>query len=346
MDKVFAFDITLNWDLVKMMSHLDRFDAAWTSLERREGQNLKQLKTVATIRSVGASTRIEGSKLNDSEVDALLNSLDTHDLAERDQQEVAGYYEVMELIGTSHQDIAITESAIKDLHQRLLKYSSKDVWHRGGYKQHSNRVQAEFADGRKQIIFETTPPGFATDDAMKLLLAWYHQDSATHPLVKCAVFTYEFLSIHPFQDGNGRLSRLLSMLLLLKHGYAWIEYISFEHEIENRKMEYYTVLRKTQANRPGEDITSWVVFFFSTLIHIQKQLLQKLELTGTEANLSPKEKSILLMVREHPGIKSGDIASRLTMPNPTVKRLLANLVASNQLEKEGVGRGTSYSVTG
>ena len=344
MDKLFNFNINLNWNLVSFMSQLDRFDASWTAVERKEGPKLKQLKTIATIRSVGASTRIEGSRLNDDEVDALLQALDMHALTERDQQEVAGYFEVMDLIGTSYKDIAISESAIKDLHQRLLKHSSKDVWHRGEYKQHSNRVQAEFADGRKQLIFETTSPGFQTIDAMQSLIAWYQEDTSTHPLVKCAVFTYEFLSIHPFQDGNGRLSRLLSMLLLLKQGYSWIEYISFEHEIEIRKMEYYNTLRRTQAQRPDEEITQWVVFFFEALLHIQQLLLQKLQQDGVESELSPKERTVLLMIREHSGIKSGELASKLLIPNPTIKRLLSNLVQQNLIEKEGVGRGTSYRV--
>lgn len=328
------------------MSRLDRFDASWSALERKEGAKLRQLKTIATIRSVGASTRIEGSNLDDNEVDVLLQSLETHGLAERDQQEVAGYYEVMELIGSSYKGIDVTESAIKDLHQLLLKHSSKDVWHRGAYKQHSNRVQAEFADGRKQVIFETTPPGFQTVDAMQSLIAWYQQDATTHPLVKTAVFTYEFLSIHPFQDGNGRLSRLLSMLLMLKQGYSWIEYISFEHEIENRKMEYYNTLRRTQAKRPDEDISQWVVFFFSALLHIQELLLQKLQQEGVESGLSPKERTVLLMIREHSGITSGGLAAKLSIPNPTIKRLLSTLVKQNLIEKEGVGRGTSYRIMG
>ena len=344
MDKAYNFKINLNWDLVSLMSQLDRFDASWSALERKEGPRLRQLKTIATIRSVGASTRIEGSRLNDEEVDALLQALETHGLADRDQQEVAGYFEVMELIGSSYRDIAVTENAIKELHQRLLKYCSKDVWHRGGYKQHSNRVQAEFADGRKQVIFETTPPGYPTEDAMQSLIAWYQQDTSTHPLVKIAVFTYEFLSIHPFQDGNGRLSRLLSMVLMLKQGYSWIEYISFEHEIENRKMEYYNTLRRTQAQRPDEDITQWVVFFFAALLHIQQMLLLKLQQDGVESGLTPKERTELLMVREYSGIKSGALAAKLSIPNPTIKRLLSTLVKQNLIEKEGVGRGTSYRV--
>lgn len=181
---------------------------------------------------------------------------------------------------------------------------------------------------------------------MRALIHWYRVDNETHPLVKCAIFIYAFLSIHPFQDGNGRLSRLLSMLLLLKHGYHWIEYISFEHEIENRKDEYYRVLRQCQAPRPEKDVTSWVSFFFDVLVHIQQMLLTKLEMEGIEADASPKEKSILLCIGNQPGITSGQISLKLNMPNPTVKRILAELVKKGLLDKQGVGRGTSYRVNG
>lgn len=156
-----------------------------------------------------------------------------------------------------------------------MKHSKKDQWHKGNYKQHSNAVEANLPDGTKQIVFQTTEAGFPTEDAMRNLIDWYVNDKTTHPLVKCALFTYEFLSIHPFQDGNGRLSRLISSLLLLKNGYNWIQYVSFEHEVENRKPEYYRVLRSCQSQRPNENVSDWGNFFFDALKNIQEQLMQK-----------------------------------------------------------------------
>ena len=222
-NKVHTFNLKIDWDLINLISQIDRFDASWTTIEKKEGQSLKQLKSFATIRSVGASTRIEGSKLSDKEVEVLLNNLDICKIKDRDSQEVIGYFDALDLITESYFDITIAENSIKSLHNLLLKYSEKDVWHKGDYKQHSNAIEATLPDGSKQIIFKTTEPGFPTQDAMRQLISWYHKDTKTHPLVKCALFTYEFLSIHPFQDGNGRLSRLLSTLLLLKNGYKWIQ---------------------------------------------------------------------------------------------------------------------------
>jgi len=343
-DKVYIFKLNLDWDLLKNVSKIDRFDASWSSIEKREGQSLKQLKNIATVRSVGASTRIEGSKMSNEEVKVLLDNLEITKIEERDAQEVVGYFEALELISENYNEIEITESNIKNLHNLLLKYSDKDQWHKGNYKQHSNAVEVILPNGTKQIIFQTTNAGFETEDAMRNLIKWYNSDMEIHPLIKSAIFSYEFVSIHPFQDGNGRLSRLLAILLLLKNGYKWIQYVSFEHEIESRKNEYYLKLRQCQAQRPNEDITEWINFFFSTLLNIQEQLMHKLEVTGVKTKLSPREKSILTYIESNPGSKSGEIAKKLQIPNPTVKRLLTKLLNENLIEKYGIGAGTNYSI--
>lgn len=342
---IYNHRINLNWTLISSLSQIDRFDATWTSIEKREQKGLKELKSIATIRSVGASTRIEGSKMSDDEVDALLKNLDIQKLVDRDAQEVAGYFEAMDLIAESFENIRISEGDIKNLHNLLLKYSIKDEWHKGIYKQHSNAVEAKYPDGTSQIIFETTSPGIDTELAMKNLVEWYENENAVHPLIKCAVFAYEFLSIHPFQDGNGRMSRLLSSLLLLKNGYKWIQYVSFEHEIENRKSEYYRVLRSCQSQRPDENISEWVNFFFDALRKIQEQLMQKLNIQKSgEPKLKPREKLIAGFIQNHPGCKSGDIIKGLGMSRMIVIRLLSALIEKNIIERHGTGPGTQYSI--
>ena len=341
---VYNFKFDLDWKLIGIISQIDRFDASWTSIERKEGQSLKQLKSIATVRSVGASTRIEGSKMSDEEVNILLKEIDISKLEDRDSQEVVGYFEAFDIISESFTSIEITENSLKNLHNILMKYSKKDEWHKGNYKQHSNAVEAKYPDGTKQIIFQTTEAGFPTEDAMRNLIDWFSNDEITHPLVKCGLFTYEFLSIHPFQDGNGRLSRLISTLLLLKHGYNWIQYVSFEHEIENRKLEYYRVLRSCQSQRPSENVSEWGNFFFDALKNIQEQLMLKLNQSGVEMQLSPREKSIITFIGNNAGCKSGDIASKLGIPSPTVKRILPELIEKNLIEKHGIGPGTNYSI--
>ncbi len=341
---VYTFKTNLDWQLISLISQIDRFDASWTSIERREKQNLKQLKSIATVRSVGASTRIEGSKLTDEEVDVLLKNIDVTKLEDRDSQEVVGYFEALDLISESYDDIQISAGDIKNLHNVLMRYSTKDEWHKGDYKQHSNAVEARYPDGTSQIIFQTTEPGYATENAMNNLIEWYNNEKAIHPLVRCSIFTYEFLTIHPFQDGNGRLSRLLSALLLLKNGYKWIQYISFEHEIESRKLEYYKVLRNCQAQRPNENISDWVKFFFDALKNIQEQLMQKLQIHKTEEQLLPREKLAVNFIQNHPGCKSGEIVKGIGISRMIVIRLLSVLIEKNIVEKHGSGSGTQYTI--
>jgi Fic family protein len=342
-NNVFNFKIDIDWKLINIISQIDRFDASWTTIEKKEGQSLKQLKSIATVRSVGASTRIEGSKMSDEEVTVLLEKIDIAKLEDRDSQEVVGYFKTFDIISESYKDIEISGNSLKNLHNILMKHNKKDDWHKGKYKQHSNAVEANFSDGTKQIVFKTTEAGLATENAMENLINWYNSDSITHPLVKCSLFTYEFLSIHPFQDGNGRLSRLISSLLLLKNGYNWIQYVSFEHEIENRKPEYYRVLMSCQSQRPDENVSEWGNFFFDALKNIQGQLMQKLEQSGVEIKLSPREKSILTFIGNNAGCKSGEIAKKLGIPSPTIKRILPDLIEKNLIEKYGNGASTNYS---
>lgn len=342
--EVYSFKLSIDWKLINFISQIDRFDASWTAIERREGQSLKELKNIATVRSVGASNRIEGNRMSDEEVNVLLQKIDITKLNDRDSQEVVGYFEVLDLISESYENINLTESHIKSLHNSLLRYSDKDQWHKGNYKAHSNAVEASFPDGTREIIFQTTEAGFATEDAIRALLNWYNSETEVHPLIKIASFVYDFLSIHPFQDGNGRLSRLVSTLLLLKNGYKWIQYVSFEHEIENRKNEYYQVLRSCQAKRPHEDITVWIQFFLSCISNIQSKLLVKLNTTGVEAQISPKEKSIFIIIQNRPNIQSGEISEKLAIPLPTVKRVLSELVNKGLIEKQGSGRNVSYTI--
>jgi len=341
---VYNFSLDIDWKMINLISQIDRFDANWKAIERKEGQNLKELKSIATVRSVGASNRIEGNKMSDQEVDVLLQKIDISKLTDRDSQEVVGYFEVMDLISESYENISITENHIKSLHNSLMRYSTKDEWHKGKYKVHSNAVEASFPDGTQQIIFQTTEAGFATEDAIRQLINWYHSETEVHALIKVASFVYDFLSVHPFQDGNGRLSRLISTLLLLQHGYKWIQYVSFEHEIENRKNEYYQVLRSCQAQRPNENVTEWIKFFLNCLANIQSQLLTKLQKSGLEAQLSPKEKLIYTIIQNRPNIQSGEIAEKLAIPAPTVKRILSELLKKGLIDKQGNGRNVSYTI--
>lgn len=345
MARINTVNLDLSFELINKLSAIDRFSGEWSNIERREGiHTLKQLKSIATVQSVGASTRIEGSKLTNDEIQVLLfENLKIDKLEERDQQEVVGYFQALDTISESFTDIRVTEGDVKNLHKILMKHSEKDEWHRGEYKQHPNSVEAHYPDGRTVTIFNTTMPGQDTEDAMRALFEWYQNDKSTPAIIKVAVFVYEFLSIHPFQDGNGRLSRLLGTLLLLKQDYPWILFVSFEHEIENRKTDYYKVLMDCQQNRPGENVDTWLDFFLSCLSSIQDKLTQKLQTQQSQNALNPREKKIVQFIEAYPGVKSGEIASKLNIPLPSVKRILSEMIAERIISKNGTGTGTNYT---
>jgi len=339
-DKVYSFSLELNWSHLEMLRQIGEFELTWSNYVKREHSSLIQLKTLATIQSIGSSTRIEGSQLSDKQVKTLLEKIEINQIEDRDSQEVVGYYNVLDIITASPIELSVTESTIKNLHNVLLKLSDKDDWHKGQYKKHSNAVQATFPDGSTQIIFKTTKPGYATEDAMKTLVKWLKLKDSINPIIKTAAFVYEFLSIHPFQDGNGRLSRLLTTLLLLQNGYTWIEYVSFEHEIEKRKKQYYKALRNCQAKRPNEDISEWVEFFLISLKNLIMKLNKKLDLS--KSDLTPKQKSVYIYICNNPEAKMNRIIDGTEIPRATLKRIINVLIERELIEKNGKGAGTYY----
>lgn len=146
---VYNFKLDIDCKLINLIIEIDRFDAKWTAIERKEGQSLKELKSIDTVRSVGASNRIEGNRMSDEEVEVLLQKIDITKLTDRDSQEVVGYFEVLDLVSESYENISITESHINSLHNSMMKYSAKDEWHKGNYKVHSNAIEASFPDGTR-----------------------------------------------------------------------------------------------------------------------------------------------------------------------------------------------------
>ncbi|WP_212002612.1 Fic family protein [Chitinophaga sp. HK235] len=216
-----------------------------------------------------ACLRATGAKLTDQQVEKLLGNLAIKQFTSRDEEEVAGYADVMNLIFENYIYIPLTEGYIQQLHRELLKHSSKDNWHRGNYKKSPNHVEAFDQDGKSLgIVFETASP-FDTQLRMQELVSWTVNAIETkvlHPLLIICIFIVVFLAIHPFQDGNGRLSRILTTVLLLRAGYAYVPYSSLEAVIEQSKEGYYLALRRTQGSLKTEnpDWMPWILFFYAS----------------------------------------------------------------------------------
>ena len=342
--------IQITPELLILMSEVDEFKGAWRALGTLAPERLNALRRVATIESIGSSTRIEGSKLTDREVGQLLSRLEIRKFDSRDEQEVAGYAETMETVFLSFADIPVTENHLKQLHRDLLRYSHKDERHRGEYKKLSNNVVAFDAKGKMVgVVFATATP-FDTPRRMSELVTWLkdaRELGRLHPLLVVAVFIVIFLEIHPFQDGNGRLSRILTTLLLLQAGYAYVPYSSLESVIEHSKDGYYLALRQTQQSIRSDtpDWQPWLMFFMRALQQQKRRLAAKVEREkGALAALPALAVRILDYVRDHGRVTTRDMVREAGASPNTLKTMFGSLVRKGLLVRHGGGRSTWYGL--
>ena len=342
--------IQITPELLALLSEIDEFKGSWRALGSLAPERLKALRRVATIESIGSSTRIEGSKLTDREVERLLSNLEIKTFESRDEQEVAGYASVMEMVFSAWQDIPINENHIKHLHRDLLRYSQKDGHPRGEYKKMSNSVAAFDESGRPMgIVFETATP-FDTPRLMAELIAWFAETRdlrRLHPLLMIAVFVVVFLEIHPFQDGNGRLSRILTTLLLLQSGYAYVPYSSLESVIENSKEGYYLVLRQTQGTlrTDAPHWQPWLLFFMRALQQQKRRLAIKVEREKVVLEDLPElAVKILDYTRDQGRVTMRDITRETGASGNTLKDHFRRLVEKKLLVRHGAGRSTWYGL--
>ena len=337
-------------EILRLIARIDEFKGAWRALGTLAPDRLTALRRVATIESIGSSTRIEGSKLTDREVEKLLSNLAIQTFDTRDEQEVAGYAELMDLVFNSWRDIPFNENHVKQLHQILLSHSEKDARHRGQYKTHSNSVTAFDENGDQiGIVFETVTP-FDTPRLMAELVAWVNDErdkAQLHPLLIISIFVVVFLEIHPFQDGNGRLSRVLTTLLLIDSGYVYVPYSSLESVIELNKEAYYLALRQTQGSirTDAPNWQPWLVFFLRSLAEQVRRLEKKIEREKIVlAALPDLSLQIVEFVREHGRITIGEAIKLTGVSRNTLKQHFRNLVERGHLNQQGGGRGVWYEL--
>ena len=336
--------------MLRAIAEIDEFKGAWTALGRLAPERMENLRRVAAIESIGSSTRIEGAKLSDREVDRLLSRIDVTSFASRDEQEVAGYAAAMETVFAHYAAIALSENHIRQLHRDLLQYTDKDARHRGAYKTSNNHVEAFGPDGQSLgVVFETATP-FETPAQMKTLVEWTRnaiEADELHPLLIIGVFVVVFLAIHPFQDGNGRLSRILTTLLLLRAGYAYVPYASLESVIERSKDDYYRELRRTQATlrSDGPDWQPWLDYFPGALVGQKRVLDEKIRREKILLDsLPPLSLEILDIARTQGRVTVRGVARLTGTSRNTVKDHVRRLVETGHLARHGAGRGTWYSL--
>ncbi|MGH1406663.1 MAG: Fic family protein [Rhodomicrobiaceae bacterium] len=338
-------------EVFSLLSEIDAIKTAFRLTGKLAPQTITRLTQSVIITSTGASNRIEGNRLSDDEVEALYHNLHIRKFKTRDEQEVAGYLEMLELVLESHKDMSLSESLVLQLHHDMLKYSEKDERQRGAYKFGPNRVEAKDADGNiVGVIFDPTPPHL-TPKEMQEVIQWYkwaEDESFKHPLIRIGNFIFEYLAIHPFQDGNGRTSRLLTNLLLLQHGYEFTALVSHEKLIEAQKADYYLALNKTQGSWKSkkENIVPWLTYFLDIVKGQADQAIKLIEEDSIEYLLSEKQLELWNWVQAHnePTFSRKDAIEALGFPPRTVEAIIKKLLELKRLERIGEGRGTRYRI--
>lgn len=341
--------ILITQELLKLIAEIDEFKGKWEVLKNLSPERLHQLRKVATIESIGSSTRIEGAKLTDMQVETLLSNLSSMSFKTRDEQEVAGYAEAMDIVFQAYEDMTITENHIRQLHQTLLRHSSKDERHRGEYKKIDNHVVAIDEHGKEiGVIFETATP-FDTPRKMEELVQWVNKavaENSLHPLLIVAVFVVVFLAIHPFQDGNGRLSRILTTLMLLRAGYSYVPYASLESVVEDNKDLYYKALRRTQTTlkTDGPDWEPWLGFFLRCLKKQKANLAAKIEKekAADDTTLPALAVQVLELLKKYERLSIAEMVEHTGANQNTLKVRLRELVSTGRIQRHGKARATWY----
>ena len=334
-------------DIWSKITQIDELKGQWIAGARLSPQVLGRLKRSVLITSTGASTRIEGARLSDEDVEKMMRGIDIQKFTDRDKQEVKGYFELLENVFDSWRSLKFSESTIKHFHKELLKHVKKNELHRGDYKKEENKVQMIDAVGKSVgVLFDTTP-AYLTPKEMQELVEWTQQALAErkyHPLLVIGSFLVEFLQIHPFKDGNGRLSRVLTNLLLLKEGYLYMPYISHEKLVEDNKPDYYMALRRSQKTfkTEHENIIPWLDFFLTIFLKQSQMAVELLSKENIEKLLSKKQLAVWQYLQEVEEATPGEIAKKAKVARPTVNQALDRLLRLKKVERIGLGRSTRY----
>lgn len=329
------------------IAQIDELKGRWTAGARLSPQVLGRLKKSVLVTSTGASTRIEGAKLSDEDVEKLMRGLSIRKFSDRDKQEVKGYYELLQNVFDAWETVRFNESAVKHFHKELLKYGEKDRLHRGDYKKAENKVEMITAGGKTHVTIFDPTPAYLTPKEMQELVEWTRSALAQgrhHPLLVVGNFLVEFLAIHPFQDGNGRMSRILTNLLMLQAGYLFMPYVSHEKFVEDNKPDYYVALRQSQRTfkTEKETIVPWLSFFLDLVLKQSRMAVDLLSEENVDKLLSPKQLAVWTYMQSVGEASPKEIARAAKVARPTVNQALDRLLSLKKIERLGLGRATRY----
>ncbi len=308
---------------------------------KQRPEELEKLVEIAKIQSTEASNAIEGIVTTNTRIRQLVEEKTTP--RNRDEQEIAGYRDVLSAIHDSFDTMPITQNYILQLHKMLYSHMNNSL--AGQTKTVQNYISATYPDGHVETLFTPLAP-YETSEALDKICEEYNRvigNMELEPLIAIPIFIHDFLCIHPFNDGNGRMSRLLTTLLLYRSGFYVGKYISLEAKIAKNKDLYYNALAESQIgwHEGIEDVVPFIKYILGTILAAYKDFEDRMELVETKL-------SALEMVKRASENKIGrfnkqDIRELCpTLSDSSIEGALRKLVASGELHREGKGKNTCY----
>lgn len=343
------FDYMQSWgqlltpEIVTMLSQIHEYKGEQTLFAEAQSDTLTQLVEIAKIQSTEASNKIEGIYTSDERLKKLLTNKTTP--RSRDEQEIAGYRDVLATIHDSYEYIPLRPAFILQLHRDLYKFSGKSIG--GNYKNADNIIAEEDTEGNRFVRFQPLS-AWETPEAIGAICAAFDEAvnrSDADPLLLIPMFILDFLCIHPFNDGNGRMSRLLTLLLLYRSGFIVGKYISIEKLIETSKETYYEALQSSSQGWYEEenDYAHFVRYMLGVILAAYREFSSRVKVLAT-SNLSKPER-IRELIKDTLGkITKTEIMQKCPdISQVTVQRALNELVKNGDIIKIGGGRYTSYT---
>ena len=343
------FDYSEKWkslltpEIVSLLTQIHEFKGEQKLFVEAKEDTLTQLVEIAKIQSTEASNKIEGIFTSDDRLRALVK--DKTRPKTRNEQEIAGYRDVLNTIHESHNHIPPKPSIILQLHRDLYKFEGYDIG--GKYKPSDNVIEEEDANGNKFVRFKPVP-AWETAEAMEALCKAFDDAMGTgkiEPLILIPMFVLDFLCIHPFKDGNGRMSRLLTLLLLYRSGYLVGKYISIEKLIETTKESYYECLQQSSKgwHENANDYEPFVRYMLGVVVGAYREFSSRVMLI-TDEEMSKPDRVREIIKNTLGTITKTEILEKCpNISQITVQRALADLIESGEIIKIGGGRYTKYT---
>ena len=329
-------------EIVAYLTQIHEYKGQQNLFIEAKADVLSSLLEVARIQSTEASNRIEGIITTDARLKKIVREKTMPQT--RSEKEIAGYRDVLATIHESHDYIPPRPSVILQLHRDLYKYSSKSIG--GSFKNSDNVIAEELPDGQQVVRFKPVP-AWETPEAITALCSAFQeamQDTELDPLLLIPIFILDFLCIHPFNDGNGRMSRLLTLLLLYRSGYIVGKYISIEKLISDTKETYYEALQTSSYNwhEGTNDYAPFVTYMLGVLVAAYRDFESRIELLTTKGLSKPDR--VREIIRNHLGkITKGEIVAQCPdISQITIQRALADLLKNGEITKLSGGRYTAY----